>query len=141
MSSDPIQEIRALAVSFRRACELADKGPLKPLLDAFPRGACGDASLLLAHHFELHGHYGFDYMLGRVNGGSHAWLQRDDLVVDITADQFGSHLPPVIVSTSSPWHTHLNAKKEHAATLEGYDPHWRGVLLRMYRHVVNWLPE
>jgi hypothetical protein len=33
---------------------------------------------------------------------SHAWLQVEDIIVDITADQFGE--PPVIVTTNTKWH-------------------------------------
>lgn len=50
-------------------------------------------------------------MSARVLGrGTHGWLQRDDLVVDVTADQFGQ--PPIIVATNSTWHKMLNAEVE-----------------------------
>jgi hypothetical protein len=38
-------------------------------------------------------------------GGSHGWLRRDSLVVDITADQFDDpKLEKVTVRRHSPWH-------------------------------------
>lgn len=35
---------------------------------------------------------------------SHAWLERDGVIVDITADQFDEGLPPVLVVEVSVWH-------------------------------------
>lgn len=59
----------------------------------FPRGCCGDTSRTLATYIYDDLGFIFGYATGRNGGnssgiGSHAWLELDDLVIDITAVQF-----------------------------------------------------
>lgn len=53
-------------------------------------------------------------------GASHVWLQRDTLIVDITADQFiGEGVAPVIVTTESVWHNEwLNQTSEELEAID-----------------------
>lgn len=74
-------------------------------------GCCGDSSNLLAAYLADQGFHNFDYVLGyfkRPNGPSHAWLEGEGLIIDITGDQFIDRvqdgLPPVFVSRSAAWH-------------------------------------
>ncbi len=75
----------------------------------FPHGACGDATMLLGAYLVDSGISGFEYVNSqRPYGGDwwcHSWLQRGDLVVDITADQFSDAPGPVIVDERSGWHS------------------------------------
>lgn len=79
-------------------------------LASFPRGACGDTSLLLGALLADHGVHGFEYICGDRGSHedgtwtSHAWLHRNGLVVDITADQFDDGPSPVVVAEDSAWH-------------------------------------
>ena len=68
-------------------------------IDGFPRGACGLASL---HLVTLLGRG--EVVYGRFIDEGHTFvLLEDDVVVDITADQFGG--PPVHVGPiHDPWH-------------------------------------
>ena len=95
------EAITKLAVSFRAAVEACPRERLPITFQSFPRGSCGDACLLLGAWLEDSGHTGFYYICGQRNSQSHAWLQRADLIVDITADQFGPNLPPVYVGPKS----------------------------------------
>lgn len=135
-----LNELKELASAFRAALEIADYSRLPITLQAFPHGACGDAALLLAKFLQEHGHGQFDYVLGRRGDGSHAWLQRGSLVVDITADQFNEVVEPVIVRDGSPWHSSLNGEVEHVADFMLYDPHTRTVLAGAYSLVCARLP-
>ena len=38
------------------------------------------------------------------NGREHVWLRQNDIVIDITADQFDEGQAKVIVTRHSPWH-------------------------------------
>lgn len=132
--------IAELALAFRAALENADRTRLPITLQAFPNGACGDAALLLAKFLEEHGHGQFDYMLGRRGEGSHAWLQRDSFIVDITADQFDEVEEPVIVCDGSPWHSTFAGEAEHLADFTLYDLNTQAALERAYSLVCNQLP-
>ncbi len=54
----------------------------------FPRGACDDASLLLARYLGEQGHGTFQRISGKAGDQTHVWLERDDWIIDITGDQF-----------------------------------------------------
>ena len=88
-----ITEISRLAAKFREAILLAPKSEFpwnsSMALSQFPRGCCGDTSQTLATY--LYSEVGLvcDYVLGTSNDlGSHAWLEINGTVIDITADQF-----------------------------------------------------
>jgi len=122
---------------FRSAMEHADKHCLPISLQDFPRGACGDATLLLAKYLEEHGFGSFNYMLGSRNGHSHAWLQQGDLIVDITADQFPDVADPVIVTRQSDWHNKFQGEAQHVADYEVYDERTRAILGGAYDKVIE----
>lgn len=66
----------------------------------FPKGCCGDMSIILATHLKSVGFELADYICGRhhEDGRSHAWLRLDGVCIDITADQFDfASFPKVIV--------------------------------------------
>lgn len=108
--------IRILASRFRDALVACDRTNLGFNLQNFPRGACSTASWLLGTYFEAMGLGTWGLMNGelprRRNGiiCHHDWIERDGIIVDITADQFQGDLEPVIVSRGSPWHRQLKSK-------------------------------
>jgi hypothetical protein len=137
-----VSSIRKLATEFRAAIERCPRAQLPIGFCDFPYGACGDATLILAKYLERNGHTGFVYVLGMRDGGSHAWLGRDDLVVDITADQFGDQHQPVIVESGSKWHElfRLEARDdENPVDFERYDRATVITLWNAYRAVVRQL--
>jgi hypothetical protein len=132
---DDADTIRQLATDFRQAIKRCPCGNLPIAFRDFPHGACGDATLLLAKYLEDSGHTGFVYVLGMRNGGSHAWLRRDRLVVDITADQFEDQNRSVIVEMESKWHElfDLDAEdKQDPSDFEAYDQATAAMLRKAY---------
>lgn len=103
------QKILDIARRFRAALNQVDASLWAHVaVTDFPKAACGHASEMLGKHLrELLG-VDPDYVVkdnyepGGSWRGGHAWLEIDDLVIDITGDQFGWE--PVIVSRSSKRH-------------------------------------
>lgn len=102
--------ILELYSEFRRRLERCPSQNLPVSLHDFPRGACGDAAPLLAEFLSEHGYGPFRYILGERNGRSHAWLQGNGLIIDITADQFEDFDAPVFVGESSTWHESFDGR-------------------------------
>lgn len=78
-------------------------------LGSFPHGWCDDCSRVLGSLLKEQNEANFKRVTGWRGehlGASHVWLQRGDLIVDITADQFiGEVTTPVIVTTEIAWHS------------------------------------
>lgn len=115
--------IEAIATAVRRAIETSDPKALP--WPSFPRGACGDTSLVLGQVLHDAGISGFDYICGNKykddgSCSSHAWLRRDGWIVDITADQFSDVDVPVIVTRNSGWHDQWEQDRPAPGTLEPY---------------------
>jgi hypothetical protein len=113
--------ILTLAERFRRMVEAAPKELLPLTFEAFPHGACGDAALLLGEYLKEHGETGFSYVLAFRDGWSHAWLDRDGLIVDVTADQFEDAPAGVIVSRRSDWHATFAVRATNPTRLDRWD--------------------
>lgn len=108
-SPQEIDKIEQLATTMRAALEQVPP-ELCIGLSQFPRGACGDATLLMGAWLADHGIVGFEYICGERGSQedgtwtSHAFLHRDGLIVDLTADQFEDAPSAVIVAEDSSWH-------------------------------------
>jgi hypothetical protein len=140
--------IETLATVFRRAIEESDVSS-DIGFKKFPRGACGDASLLLSEFLRRHGFQDIDYVSGwarkdSLPQGAHAWLELDGMIVDITADQFPARpAPPVLVTTDRGWHTHFLDRDHdrHPARIDDYDPATGARLLALFAEVLQHVPE
>jgi len=137
--------IKALATAFRRAMEVSGvKADI--VFRNFPRGSCGDASLLLSEFLRSHGISEIEYVVGWASQDSgsrrsHAWLELEGLIVDITADQFSNRpAPPVFITRSRTWHAHFSEDDRHPASISAYDPATRGRLLALYADVMAHIP-
>ncbi|MCG8016212.1 MAG: hypothetical protein JAY97_08355 [Candidatus Thiodiazotropha sp. 'RUGA'] len=74
---------KARSVFDKHATETSD------LFKAFPRGSCGNASLLLGNWLTRCGFKNIQVVLAKKEEGpSHSWLIVGGYIVDITADQF-----------------------------------------------------
>ena len=97
--------IRNAATRFRSAIEATDFSGYDLNLYKFPKDCCHHAAALLRLYL-------FDQDLGlfdkaegqRPDGRQHVWLRREDILIDITADQFDEGEAKVIVTRHSPWH-------------------------------------
>lgn len=91
----------------------------------FPGGTCGAVSDLLGQY--LRQAYGLDarYVCGLRDGQqSHAWVRVDDVIVDITADQFEDGMPPVAVaSPDNEWHAAWHKQTERQPDAGAYALH------------------
>lgn len=121
------RKVEHIATRFRKAITMCDRLSLPTSLQCFPRGGCGDAVLLLSTYLTECGLGEFDYVgatRGTLDSGmwhSHAWLERDGLIVDITADQFEEITMPVIVTADSEWHQTFRVSCRHVADYRVYD--------------------
>lgn len=99
------EALMQLAVEARQVIETAAKTRAHGIgFERFPRAACGATAEVLGRY--LRDAYGLDaqYVCGHKPGHqTHAWVEVDGTIIDITADQFG--MDPVIVSTESSWHS------------------------------------
>jgi len=68
----------------------------------FPFCRCGVISELLGEYLSAAG-VSSTYVVGTNPSASHAWLEVDGLVVDLTADQFAGR-PPVFVDLKDDWY-------------------------------------
>ena len=135
-------ELRNEAVRFREALESIPPAKRPIALTEFPGGACGDATLLLGTYFIEIGEVPFDYMLGDTtedhldpSWSSHAWMQRGNLVIDISADQFPHIDEKVIVTLDSVWHRSLNGEVQHIADFNVYEQNTASPLGPIYRAI------
>jgi hypothetical protein len=129
---------------FREACEIAAADlsiddPDHPFCD-FPKGKCLMAAYLVGDYL----HQQLDIPLNRIQiainswrNGSHAWTMLDEIIIDITADQFDDCSEQVIVSRKSAWHrTWSQPEFEEPELLAGNDftdPMWS----ILYQHILR----
>jgi hypothetical protein len=125
------------SLKFRRAIEECDKTLLPISFNAFPKGSCGDASLILSHYLKEKGYGEFDYILGGRMGKSHGWLKQNDIIIDITADQFEDNNEKVIVTVNPIWHNEFKGEKQHIADLNIYDENSKTSLLNAYKEILK----
>lgn len=138
---DPLREmLHELASRFRFAILRSNPATSSlATLREFPRGACGDASLLLAKYLQVQGCGESLLVVGKRRGHSHAWLRLQDLTVDITADQFDDANAGVIVERESPWHASFHGEIHNVADFCLYDRHSVFQLTRAYEAIVGCL--
>tara|TARA_R110001599_G_scaffold130570_3_gene305842 strand:+ start:1074 stop:1547 length:474 start_codon:yes stop_codon:yes gene_type:complete len=74
----------------------------------FPSGCCDDASTLLSLYLQDQGINVFENIYGEtLSGKSHVWLQFEDLIIDITRDQFSESdhkVDLLIMEKADDWH-------------------------------------
>lgn len=87
-------------------------------LPRFPEDCCNYVANLLLFDLSSKGIKRLRRMIGAVNDkDKHVWVRAGELVVDITADQFGQ--PTVIVSRDSGWHDALSDIKPYVLQHNG----------------------
>ena len=137
-----IESLEFRAKQFRVALEICERDSLPITFENFPSGSCGDATLLLAKYLQNSGLGFFDYVCGEIYEDgerkfqSHAWLQREDLIVDITADQFDEIEAAVLITRNHSWHNQFEVDVRHLADFEVYDEHTKNTLSSAYNSVV-----
>jgi hypothetical protein len=116
--------VRDAATRFRTALEQGSLR-LRSLAD-FPNGSCGDASELLGQYLSDSGLGTWSYRSGTQSDPflTHAWVERNGLIVDITADQFPDISEPVLLTTGRTWHDACfpSGPSTKAADLDWFEP-------------------
>ena len=124
--SDDLTRIKEFAARFRHAIEKCDTNSLPAHIKKFPYQACCDACLLLARYLKENRCGEFELVNGepRVSGSrsGHFWLQRGKVVVDITADQFGSQYEAVIVGYGGGLHSEFDVIEVKSCNWSTFDP-------------------
>ncbi|SNT62833.1 hypothetical protein SAMN05216276_10947 [Streptosporangium subroseum] len=119
------QAVYEKAVQFRSALE---QGGLQLQSFAkFPRASCGDTCEMLGQ-FLIDSNLGiWTYRTGiDSSNSSHAYLERNGLLLDITADQFDDVSTPVMLTEDQTWHRQFSLTAgSHAASLEWWTGHNR----------------
>lgn len=78
----------------------------------FPRGACGTASDFLGYWLKKNGVMSAEYVWGERNDVTHGWVEVDELIIDITSDQFEDGVGAVFVGTDRNFHdTFFNQRR------------------------------
>jgi hypothetical protein len=131
-----MDEIRQAAARFRKAIIVSGGGDHIVFRD-FPRGSCGDTSILLGEYLSELGYGEWSYVPGVRGRSTHAWIEQRGVIVDITADQFEDMDEPVIVTTSRDWHGQfrVDAGEVNIARIHVYDPHTQRTLTEVYAAV------
>ncbi|MCK5312147.1 MAG: hypothetical protein KAJ62_08555 [Desulfobacteraceae bacterium] len=140
-----------IANNFRKAIEQADlsetavgrEGYLR--MDEFPHGSCSEACTLLG--IFLVEEIQINPLLERCGQiedgnhwyGSHHWLEHNDIVIDIAADQFPMVDEPVIVSRKSLLHTQYAHDLGTITTKFAlrYEPQWMITLYETIKITLN----
>lgn len=137
------QKILEIAIQFRKAIEVVPQ-ELRPIgMQSFPEGACGDTSLLFGAFLVDLGILDFKYIYGERGSKadntwtSHAWLQRKDLVIDLTADQFSDAPADVIVSSSSTWHKQFSTERSTEADFRRWHGYGADQLYPIYSKILS----
>jgi hypothetical protein len=105
-------EILSLAREFRQAIFAVDRSDFPALAD-FPHGSCGDASILLGQYLydRLGSEWTYVAAARAMDGLTHAWIEREGTIADITADQFYDVKIPVVVTTDRAWYEQFSVAK------------------------------
>ena len=136
VSPDQLDSLWKLAARFRRSIE-ACRATLPIWLQDFPNGACLDASLLLGHHLKRTGIGNPTYVRGAKDRQTHAWLEMDGVIIDITADQFDDSSTGVMVTTDPTWHSQFEAQSRRAEGLDQYDDFNSADLMSAYDDIAK----
>jgi hypothetical protein len=119
------KRLRKLGASFRARLEAVPLQDRYLTLQRFPRGSCGDASLLHADYLRNQGYQDIAYVLGvrgiHENRHSHAWLVVEGFIIDITGDQFAEITEPVIVCRASNFHDSFEWDLSHTSNYRDYN--------------------
>lgn len=128
-------------MSFRYALENMPFQELPIGLHKFPHGCCGDATLLLGTYLIQKGYAPFYYMLGKrdnsmdENLSSHAWLEQNGIIVDITSDQFTDGPGKCIVCHDSNWHASFAGMPQHVADYRIFNLRTFAILEAAYKAI------
>lgn len=102
----------------------------------FPKGCCAETNDLLALFFYEINIF-TDYVWG-VNGQvSHAWLEYNEYIIDITADQFEGICQRVIVTKDKSWYLDFQDQRRYQLHYMNVYDYNTAKLRRLYRNILR----
>jgi hypothetical protein len=112
-----IESLRHDVLLFRHALEARHHDLDETIFGSFPSGCCGAVSELLAVFLQVRGHGAFTYVCGLwfdsdFGSSTHAWLEQEGCIVDITQDQFDGRGSQAFVTADRSWHDSHFAQQE-----------------------------
>jgi hypothetical protein len=119
------EDVRRLAQGFRAALLRIPPAERRISLQQFPHGACSDASLLLGQYLadNRSGIWLFRSGVRSEPFFTHAWLELNGLVVDITADQFDDIREEIVLTRDRGWYAHWQpVVGDGQPAVLGYEP-------------------
>jgi hypothetical protein len=138
-------DLLTIATRFRGALEIVGPASGLPGLRNFPKASCADTVLLLGAHLLDRGLGTFEGVGGEFgtpgsdDWQSHAWLERDGTIVDITADQFPDVSQRVIVTREDGWHRRFHTSNRGVADFRRYGPETGAQLGAVYERILELL--
>lgn len=94
-----IGKLNSECCSFKNAILKTDKNNLSIALKEFPYGSCGWCNDLLLYHFKKINFPSIQdiyYIYASTNNFTHAWIEIDGIIIDLTLSQFHKKLKKVI---------------------------------------------
>ncbi|GAV11371.1 hypothetical protein [Paenibacillus sp. NAIST15-1] len=133
-----IDEIKRLGLDFRQAIMSLplSKFPNSSFFENFPRGCCGDTCHLFAKYLMFKG-YEVDYVWGWKGKQSHAWLEHNNLIVDLTADQFSDIDETVVVTCDKSWYNTIQKQQKSEVDFEKFDGYNHVRLKKIYNNILE----
>ena len=104
-----------LVAEFRAALDQINWATMPIGFKNFPSGTCGDISDILAEHLYLQGIENIEYVCGKNENGTHAWLEIDGFAVDVTADQFDGITDRFLIQSPKIWHSIFEERDRRTA--------------------------
>lgn len=87
----------------------------------FPVGCCQEVTNTLGRYLHNKGYGIWDYVWGEAvicgKWSTHAWLQKDNIICDLTLDQFGHSYPKVYVGDEKKFHFIFDIQDRHPYSL------------------------
>ena len=122
-----VDKLRQIVITFDLAISpIAQK--YRSVFGEYPRGSCGSASEMLGHHLKMNYSFKTTYCNGAIHDPefhSHAWLEFDSLIIDITCGQFEDfpyNCP--YVGLDDRWHSKWNAQRRPIMEATGGMEYW-----------------
>ncbi|XOU94450.1 MAG: hypothetical protein ACNFW9_00100 [Candidatus Kerfeldbacteria bacterium] len=138
-----LEYLEKLATEFRIALLKCNKNSLIGNLRNFPKDSCGESSLLLGKYLNDMNQGIFEYTLGEIRNNnnnsyqSHAWLQKENIFVEITADQFPDVELPPYVTIDNPWYDKFKILESKEKDIEKQTKYTKARLLSSYDLIIS----
>jgi hypothetical protein len=121
---EPLEDaLRRIATRIREIILATPPDKRPERLATFPHGSCGDTAMIMGTYLIRKGHAKAEYVVGVDGQHSHAWLECDGIIIDITADQFEDEIVPVLVTRDRTWHSLFAGQERQSCDFRDYqDP-------------------